>query len=438
MKKTDPTRREFVKTTAATGAIAAATPFIARHAHAAGASETLRIGLIGCGGRGTGAASQALKADKDVKLVALADVFMDKVELTLKSLSAQEDIAKKIDVPPEHRFAGFDAYKHLIDNVDVVLIATTPHFRPIHLKYAVEKGKHIFAEKPVAVDGAGVRSVIETCNQATAKGLSVVSGLCLRYYYAFQDTIKQIHDGAIGDVITLQANDYRSGIWDRSRADLAKVLGREPTEMEYQVRNWYHFTWLCGDFNVEQAVHNLDVCAWALNAYPTRCVCMGARQARPDNGGNIYDHFAAVYEFASGARVYGNCRQVRGQKVHRRISVEVLGAKGGGEISESNDRNHLMIDGKQWRYPGKDNPFYQTEHDELFASIRSGKPVNNGDYMAKSTLMAIMARESAYTGEAITWDQALNSKQDLSPTRYAWDAEPPKSVVAVPGETRFV
>ena len=426
-------RRQFLKHGAV---VATAVPLAV---HAAGSSDTLKVGLVGCGGRGTGAALQALKADKNVKLVAMADAFEDKISNSIASLKKESAADGKIDVPSDRRFTGFDAYKHVVDSVDVVLLATPPHFRPMHLAYAIERGRHVFAEKPVAVDGKGVRSVLESCEKARKKGLSVVSGLCLRYYNCFQETMEKIHAGEIGDVVCLQANDYRGGIWNRTREQLAGTIGRDPTEMEYQMRNWYHFTWLSGDFNVEQHVHFLDVCAWVLqDRYPARCVCMGARQTRPGNGGNIYDQFSAIYDYDDGVKVYSNTRHIRGYKVYSNMGATVKATKGNGEISEYKNRHHLNIADKKWLFEGEHNAFYQTEHDRLFASIRSGEPINNGEYMAKSTLMAIMARESAYTGQAITWEQALNSKQDLSPKGYAWDAPPPRSVVAVPGVTRFV
>src|SRR5688500_4440508 len=253
--------------------------------HVAG-SDLLRVGLIGCGGRGTGAASQALKADKYVQLTAMGDAFEDRLLGSLASLEAG-DVARKIDVPAERRFVGFDAYKQVIDSgVDVVLLTTPPHFRPLHLKAAVDAGKHVFAEKPIAVDAPGVRSVLATCEEAAKKYLSVVSGLCLRYHAGYRETVRRIHDGAIGDVLTLQANDYRGGIW---------VFPRKPGEsgMRWQMRNWYYFTWLSGDFNVEQHVHNLDVCAWLMkDQYPVKAIGTGGRSARQgEEFGEIYDHF---------------------------------------------------------------------------------------------------------------------------------------------------
>jgi predicted dehydrogenase len=428
-KTTTTSRREFLESSTAVmvGGVLAGPLSIAQSAYAAG-SDVLRIGLIGCGSRGTGAAAQALNADKNVKLVALGDAFEDRLQNCLSTLQKDETIAPKIDVKADHRFVGFDAYKNVIaSGVDVVLLCEPPHFRPAHLKAAIEAGKHVFAEKPVAVDAPGVRSVLATCEEAKKKNLSVVSGLCLRYSHGFQEMMKRLHDGAIGDPVALQANDYRGRIW---------VKERQPdwTDMHWQMRNWYYFTWLSGDFNVEQHVHFLDVCAWAMkNEYPVRAVGMGGRQVRtgPEYG-NIYDHFSVIYEYANGVKLFSNCRQQTG--CHNDMSAHALGTKGRAEISE----RRLAITGSNaWQRPGKDNNFYQTEHDELFASIRAGKPINNGDYMSKSTLLAIMGRMAAYTGQLITWDMALNSKEDLTPPKYEWGplATP---AVAMPGKTRFV
>jgi predicted dehydrogenase len=419
-------RRQFLKTSAAvaaSAASAAAVPFV----HAQG-SDLLKVGLIGCGGRGTGAAAQALNADRNVKLWAMADAFRDRLDSSLATLRKDQAIAAKIDVPASRQFVGFDAYQGVIGSgVDVVLLCTPPHFRPAHLRAAVTARKHVFAEKPVAVDAPGVRAVLATCEEARRRNLSVVSGLCLRYSNAYREMMRRLHDGAIGDLVALQANDLRGRIW---------VFPRQKgwSDMEWQMRNWYYFTWLSGDFNVEQHVHNLDVCAWALREqYPARAVGLGGRQVRtgPEYG-NIYDHFSVVYEYASGVRVYSHTRQQVNCK--NEIAVHVLGARGRANI---NERRMVITGAKPWEQRGRDNNFFQTEHDELFASIRNGRPINNGAYMAKSTLMAIMARMAAYTGREITWEMALNSKEDLTPARYEWGrlATP---AVAMPGVTRFV
>ncbi|OAI47608.1 oxidoreductase [Planctomycetaceae bacterium SCGC AG-212-F19] len=417
-------RREFLQSSAALAAASLAAPAV----HAAG-SDILKVGLIGCGGRGTGAASQALNADKNVKLTAMGDAFGDRLESSLERLKKDAAIAGKIDVKPDHCFVGFDAYKQVIDSgVDVVVLCEPPHFRPSHLKYAVEKGKHVFAEKPCAVDAPGIRSVLATCEEAKKKNLSVVSGLCLRFDAGFQETIKRIHDGALGDILTMQANDLRGGIWQKERQP-------DWTDMHFQMRNWYHFTWLSGDFNVEQHVHFLDICAWVMkDEYPVRCVGQGGRQVR-NAPGHIYDHFAIVYEYANGQKLFSFCRQI--PRCKNDISAQVMGTKGVGHLTESDGKMSLTTLGAPWFYRGKHKDMYQVEHDELFASIRAGKPINNANYMAKSSLMAIMARMTAYTGQQITWDMAFNSKEDLSPAKYEWGPLPMPEV-AKPGVTKFV
>lgn len=397
--------------------------------HAAG-DDTLRVGLIGCGDRGTGAASQALQADRNVKLVAMADAFEDRLQSSLNTLRGKRELIGKVDVAADACFVGFDAYREVIRRSDVVLLCTPPHFRPMHFRAAVEAGKHVFAEKPVAVDAPGVRHVLQTVELARQKNLSVVSGLCLRYDNGFRETARRIHGGAIGDITTLFANDYRGGRWKKPRTD-------GQTDMQYQMRNWYNFTWLSGDFNVEQHVHFLDVCAWLMrDEYPVRAIGMGGRAAlnSPDYG-NIYDHFSVVYEYRTGVRLVSNCRQNPGCK--NDLSAHAVGTRGRAVLSERTGGLSIHAD-QTWVYEGPQNQMYQTEHDQLFAAIRRGRPINNGDYMTRSTLLAIMGRMAAYTGQQVTWEQALASREDLSPPRYAWDvslADPP---VAVPGLTRFV
>jgi predicted dehydrogenase len=416
-------RREFLKS-AALGTVASSLgiPLV----HAAG-GDLLKVGLIGCGGRGTGAAEQALKADPNVKLVAMGDAFADRLDKSLKILKANEEISAKIDVPDDRRFVGFEAYKNVIAASDVVVLCEPPHFRPSHLKAAVEAGKHVFAEKPVAVDAPGVRSVLATCEEAKKKGLSIVSGLCLRYSKDFREAMKRIHEGAIGEIVTVLANDYRGGRW-------AKPRQPDWNDMTYHMRNWYNFTWLSGDFNVEQHVHYLDIASWVLkDEYPVRAVGMGGRQVltAPEHG-NIYDHFSVTYEYANGARLISNTRHHAHCK--NESSAAALGSKGRAHLSE--DRMTIW-GGNAWDEKCRDHKFYQTEHDELFASIRNGKPINNGEYMSKSTLLAIMGRMSAYTGQEISWEQALHSKEDLSPPKYDWDVAIKDPPVAIPGQTKF-
>ena len=420
------TRRELLKAAGAVGALAALP--IAR----AAAGEEIRVGLIGCGGRGTGAASQALAADPGVRLVAMADAFEDRISESLAALKAEPAVASRVEVGPAGRFVGFDAYRELIaSDVDVVLLCTPPHFRPIHLRAAVEAGKHVFAEKPAAVDAPGVRSVLASCALAKEKKLSVVSGLCLRFDDGFRETLKRLHDGAVGEVVALLANDLRGGRWTKPK---------QPgwSEMTYQMRNWYNFTWLSGDFNVEQHVHFLDVCTWVMNGqYPVKAVGMGGRQVlRGEEYGQIYDHFAVTYEYADGVRLVSTCRQQPGCK--NDLGVTVLGTGGRAELSER--RKGLRIRGKNgdWSFDGRKNDMYQAEHDALFASIREGTPINHGDYLAGSTLLAILGRMAAYTGQEVTWEMARDSKEDLSPSGYSWDAAPPASREAMPGQTPFV
>lgn len=423
-------RRQFIGTSLSTAAtmVGAGTIAFPSAVHAAGGDDVLKVGLIGCGGRGTGAAQQALKADPKVKLVAMGDAFEDRLQSSLKSLSAVKQIADKIDVPPENQFVGFDAYKGVIAaDVDVVLLTTPPHFRPMHLQAAIDAGKHVFAEKPVAVDAPGVRSVLQTCEEAKRKNLSVVSGLCIRYDGGFRETVKRLHDGAIGDIHTMIANDYRGGIWVKPRKD-------DWSDMYWQMKNWYYFTWLSGDFNVEQHVHYLDVCAWVMGGYPTKAVGMGGRQVRTDPMyGNIYDHHSVTYEYDNEARLISNCRQQRG--CWNEMGSYAFGSKGRANVSES--LLEITTD-TTWRFEKDVKNMYQVEHDELFAGIRAGKPLNNGEYMAKSTMLAIMGRMATYTGQEITWEQAINSEEELSPERYAWDAAVPEVAIAKPGITKFV
>ncbi len=422
-----PSRREFLKSATGIAVSGGAASLVSPAMIHASGSEILRVGLIGCGGRGTSAANQALLADPQVQLTAMGDLFEDRLERSLKTLSRTKTLLKKINVPAERQFVGFDAYKEVIaSGVDVVLLATPPHFRPIHLKAAIDAGKHVFAEKPVAVDAPGVRSVLASCREAKRKGLAVVSGLCLRYDGGFRETIGRLQSGAIGEIHTLLANDYRGGIW---------VKTRQPdwTDMHWQTRNWYYFTWLSGDFNVEQHVHYLDVCAWIMDGYPVKAIGMGGRQVRTDAiYGNIYDHHSVTYEYENGARIISHCRQQ--PRCKNQTAALIQGSKGSAEVSE---RRLEIVGDSTWRFTKDVKNLYQVEHDELFASIRRGEPINNGDYMAKSTLMAIMGRMATYTGQEVTWEQAMNSRQDLSPEAYEWGPAP-KIEIAIPGVTKLI
>ena len=425
-------RREFLKVSA-TVAAGTAGLALSRSVHAAG-SDVLRVGLIGCGSRGTGAAANALAADPQTRLSALADVFPEKVEHTLKVISGQ--YKDRVDVPPERRFSGFDAYQKLIaSGVDVVLLAEPPHFRPRHLQAAIEAGKHVFCEKPVAVDAPGVRSVLESCKLAEQKGLSVVSGLCWRYHNGVRETMARVLDGAIGDVVGIQETYLAGFLWERPRQP-------QWTEMEFQMRNWYYFTWLSGDFNVEQHVHSLDKALWAMHDEPpARAWGLGGRQVRTDKRfGDIYDHHAVVYEYANGVRVWAYCRQQAG--CYSDVSDIIIGTKG-----RCNVLTHQIEDlsgNTVWKFRGEGGNMYELEHQALFRAIRSGKPINNGVYMARSTMLAILGRMVDYTGRLLTWDEAINSEQVLAPAAYSFDADPPvlpgpdgRYPIAMPGQTKF-
>jgi predicted dehydrogenase len=394
-------------------------------------NDVIRVGLVGCGsprgGRGRGAAENCVTAGPNVKLIAMADVFKDHLEYTRSHL--QRLGPDKVDVADDRCFVGFDAYQKLIDckDVDLVLLATPPHFRPEHFRAAVAAGKHVFVEKPVAVDAPGVRSVLKTCADASAKNLSVVSGLCWRYDKGMRETFRRIHDGSVGDIVALQCTYNTGGLW---------MVPRQPgwSDMEWQLRNWLYFTWLSGDHNVEQHIHSLDKMAWATrDQYPVRATGIGGRQVRtgPEYG-NIFDHHTVVYEYANGVKLFSACRQQNG--CAKDVTDHVFGTEGTCDVMK-----HVIKGRHPWRYrreKGQDDDMYQNEHVELIASIRSGKPIHNGDYMAKSTLMAIMGRMATYTGQVITWDQALDSKEDLTPARYEFGPLPVPPV-ARPGVTRF-
>jgi predicted dehydrogenase len=426
-------RREFMKTTGAVvaaGAVAADLS-IARSAYAAG-SDVLKIGLVGCGGRGNGAALQALRADKNVKLIAMGDAFEDELEKSYKTLAGTNELGARVDVPKERRFAGFDAYKKVCDaGIDVVLLATPPHFRPEHMEYAVKQGLHIFAEKPVAVDAQGVHRVLAAGAEAKKKNLAVVSGLCWRYDYGVRAAMEQIQQGAIGETVAVHAQYNTPGLpkWPMA------ARGEKWSDMEYQLRNWYYYTWLSGDGIVEQAIHSLDKAAWIMkDEAPISCMSLGGLQSRlAPSRGNIFDHHSVVYEYAGGVRVFFNSCQIEG--VSGEVSTFAMGSKANMQL----EKQMLSTrDGKSlWRYKGPKNTMHQTEHDELFAGLRSGTIINNTDYMAKSTMLAVMGRMASYTAKKITWEQAMNSQEDLTPASYAWGSLPePK--IAIPGATKFV
>jgi predicted dehydrogenase len=417
-------RRDFLATSAAAVAAASLAPL--GNVHAAG-SDVLKIGLIGCGDRGTGAAAQALTADPNTKLVAMGDMFKDHLDAKLKVLQGEDKVGSRVDVKPDHCFTGWDAYKKVLaTDVDVVILTTPPHFRPLHLKAAVDAGKHVFCEKPVAVDAPGVRAVTEACRVAKSKNLSLVSGLCYRYERSKRETMARIHDGAVGDIVALHTNYNAHGLWKADRQE-------GWSDMEWQIRNWLYFTWLSGDHIVEQHIHSLDKMVWAMkDKPPVKAYGTGGRQSRtgPEYG-HIFDHHAVVFEYDSGVKIFSFCRQQ--DKTASDVNDYVIGTHGVADIQ------HHSIKGKNdWKATkDKSDNMYQNEHDELFASIRSGKVINNGDYMCQSTLMAIMGRMATYTGQVITWEMAKNSKEDLTPAKYEF-GDLPVPPVARPGVTKFV
>ena len=392
--------------------------------------SVLKVGLIGCGGRGTGAAAQALQADPNVYITAMGDIFEDRLEQALNSLSQID--GKRVKVDKKHRFIGFDAYQRVLEaDVDVVLLATPPGFRPDHLAAAVKAGKHIFCEKPVAVDAPGVRKVLDAVRQAKEQRLCLVSGFCFRYDWANRAVFGKVLDGEIGSVNTVST--FRNGgeLWS---------IPRQPdwSEMTYQLRNWYYYNWLSGDFIVEQAVHSLDMMSWAMgDKMPVKATGTGGRQVRTDEiYGNIYDHFAIEFEYENGAHGFHFTRQQAGTS--NRNSVEVLGSDGRAVVNIGGPVE--LIGKNNWKYRDKKNNMYQTQHDELFAAIRKGTPINDGEWMANSTMLAIWGRMVAYSGQTITWEQAIQSEHRLGPAieEYAWDLKWEGPGIAVPGKTKFV
>jgi len=402
-----------------------------RGVHAAGDDE-LKLALIGCGGRGSGAANQALKTAGKVKLVAMADAFQDRLESSLGNLRQQHPT--KIDVPPERRFVGFEGYKQAIALADVVVLAAPPGFRPLHFAEAVNQGKHVFMEKPVAVDGPGVKRVLAAAAESKQKNLKVVVGLQRHYQPGYLEIMKRIHDGMIGDVYALRCYWNDQGVWVKERE-----AGQ--SEMEYQMRNWYYFVWLSGDHIVEQHVHNLDVCNWVKQAYPTKCVGMGGRQVRTGKEyGEIYDHHAVEFEYEDGARMFSQCRHIRG--CWNSVSEHAIGSKYLADLSGHVIRDPSANNKIVWRYRTTQpvDP-YQKEHDDLFDAIRNNKPLNDAENGARSTLTGVMGRVATYTGQVVLAEDVLESDIDTMPSKLAWDA-PPKSLpdkdgwykISVPGK----
>jgi myo-inositol 2-dehydrogenase / D-chiro-inositol 1-dehydrogenase len=422
-------RRKFIQTTGA--AVGGALAFnIGSPIQAfASSGNTLKIGLIGCGGRGAGAASQALEADPDTILTALGDVFTDRLDETYQALLEMYPTRVKVD--KSHKFIGFDAYKKVIESdVDVVLLATPPAFRPDHMVAAVDAGKHTFCEKPIAVDAPGVRKVLAAAKKAKEKNLSVVSGLCFRYDFPKQAIFEKVLRGEIGEIKTVSTMRNGSNLWSKPRQ---AGWG----DMEYKMRNWMYYSWLSGDFITEMMVHSLDMMSWAMgDKAPLKATGTGGRQVRVEEiYGNAYDHFAIEFEYENNVRGFHFSRQQDGcSNVNK---VEIAGTLGNAIIGGAN--GHEITGQTKWVYTGEKNNMYQTEHDELFKAIRKGKSINDGESMAKSTMLGILGRMVAYTGQTITWEEAINSTQILGPAidQYNWELQWPGPSIAMPGLSKL-
>lgn len=432
--QSSPTRRDFLKA----GTVAAAASTLSLNSGLyAGTSDLIKIGLVGCGGRGTGAARDSLSTKHNVKLVAIGDVFEDRVNGAIDSIKGGlGDKANKVDVKPELKFTGFDAYDKVINSdVDVVILATPPGFRPVHFEAAVAAGKHIFMEKPVAVDATGVRRVLAANEIAKKKNLKIGVGLQRHHQLGYLETVKRIHDGEIGDLIALRVYWNQGLLWE-------PPLAREnaKNEMEYQLRNWYYYNWLCGDHIVEQHIHNLDVGNWVKGAHPVRAWGMGGRQVRTAKRfGEIFDHHAVEFEFPDGSRMYSQCRHMQG--CWNSVAEYAHGTKGTANISG----HELKSGSSTWKFGGGGGNPYQVEHDDLLDAIRADREFNEAEYGAHSTMTAILGRMATYSGKEVSWDDALASETHIFPPpgfQFSWDAQPPVLPdengvypIAVPGLT---
>ncbi len=418
-------RREFLKT----AALVTGFPAIVS---AQSVTNAIKVGLVGCGGRGTGAASQALKADDYTELTAVADIDQSQVDHSLETLKKIQKISGRVKVESTKTFLGLDAYRKLIDSgVDVVLLATPPGFRPGHLAACINSGKHVFCEKPVSTDAPGIRSVLETVDKAKEKNLNLVAGFCWRYNAMIVEAMQKVHSGDIGKIAAYYATYYTSPVKPMPAAS-TRPAGM--SDVEWQIRNWYNFVWLGGDSLVEQAVHSVDKVAWLMNDEPpVSCVGVGGR-AIPAEGGNIYDHFEVNYLYPNGVRAFVANRQIEG--CYNENSDYIVGSDGTCTIGRG---PVPRIEGKvNWTYTGPKYDMYQREHDVLFAAVRHNQAINDGKRLATSTLLAIMGRMAAYTGQQITWEQALNSQERLIPEKLDWNGSldvPPR---AMPGITKFI
>lgn len=444
MKNNASSRRNFLRQSSfLAGGILSAPVFSNATNYFSGGSDTIKIALIGCGGRGTGAAMQALLSKQNVQLVAMADAFRDRLDSCLKELMKEENadansgrgsVREKIQVPEENKFTGFDAYKKAIPLADVVILTTPPGFRPIHFEEAVRLNKHVFMEKPVATDPAGVQKVLATAALAKQKKLNVVVGLQRHYQTSYRELFKR--KKLIGDLTSAQAWWNNDGVWVNKRKP-------EQTEMEYQMRNWYYFNWLCGDHIVEQHIHNLDVINWFKGSYPVKAQGMGGREVRKGKDhGEIFDHHYVEFHYADGFILNSQCRHIPGTM--SKVDELLTGTKGRIQCGAANILDHkgkvlYQFDKKQENEP------YQNEHDELFAVIARGEfKFSDAENGAKSTMTSILGRMATYSGQVIEWEKAINSNIDIQPKNYDFNATPPVLpnadgyyAAAIPGATKY-
>jgi len=427
-KKEKIERRRFLKGTAmVAGSMMVSGLPIESTAFVNPAEKEIKLALIGCGGRGTGAAMQALLTKENVKLVAMADIFRDRLDDSYRALTADEvsdwsgasgNIKAKVVVTEEMKFIGFDAYKKAIAEADVVILTTPPGFRPYHLEEAINQNKHVFAEKPLATDAAGVRKLFELVKLADDKKLNVVIGLQKHFNSKYKEIMKRVHDGMIGDIVSGQVYYNSEGVWMKERKP-------EYTEMEYQMRNWYYFTWLCGDQIVEQHIHNIDAFNWAKQSYPISAQGMGGRQVRTGKEyGEIFDHHYVEYSFEDGSLMNSQCRHIKG--CMNKVAEKIIGTKG---IVELQGNKGIISDYKGnviYNHRSNDDPSpFQVEHDELFAAVGNGEVINNFRNGVESTLTTILGRYATYSGQQVTRDEVLNSSIQLMPSTVDWDDTPP-------------
>lgn len=436
-------RREFVKTSALITGGAMAMPLFSKANFFSGADDTIKVALIGCGGRGTGAAMQACLTKQNVKLVAMADAFRDRIDNCYKSLTADDisdwsggkgNIKNRIDVPEERKYVGFDAYKKAMAHADVVILTTPPGFRPIHFEEAVNQGKQIFMEKPVATDPAGIKKVLDVAEIAKQKKLNIVVGLQRHYQNSYRELYAK--KNLIGDITSAQAWWNNDGVWVNPRK-------YNQTEMEYQMRNWYYFNWLCGDHINEQHIHNIDVVNWFKGGYPVKAQGMGGRQVRKGKDhGEIFDHHYVEFHYADGSILNSQCRHIPGTM--SKVDELLTGTKGKIFCGTANIKDHAGNVLFQFDTKTENNP-YQTEHDELFAAIAKGEyKFADAERGAKSTMTAIMGRMATYSGQVMEWDKVLASGISIMPKTFDWDAMPPtvpdedgRYPIAVPGKTKY-